>query len=74
MVILKVTPVRNVLINKCCFKSENSDMFFCKVYKDGSKINVFDITDKKEKELLAREINIKRHRMIINDKNILFVQ
>lgn len=68
MMVLKVTPVRNVMIGKRCFKSENADMFFCKVVSEDSKIIVFDVSDRKQKELHVTEINKRNHRMIINDK------
>lgn len=68
MVVLKVTPVRNVLIGKRCFKSEKADMFFNKVIGEGSKIDVFDVSDRKQKALAVTEINKRNHRMIINDK------
>lgn len=68
MLILKVTPVRNVLIGKRCFKSERPDMFFNKVMSDGSKIDVFDVSDRKQKVLVVTEINKRNHRMIINNK------
>lgn len=68
MLVLKVTPERNVLINKCCFKSENMDMFFSKVVDDGSKIDVFDVSDRKQKALFVTQINKRNHRMIINNK------
>jgi len=66
--ILKVTPVRNVLIGKRCFKSERPDMFFNKVIGEDSRIDVFDVSDKKQKALAVTEINKRNHRMIINDK------
>lgn len=68
MMVLKVTPVRNVLIGKSCFKSEKADMFFNKVIGEGSKIDVFDVSDRKQKALAVTEINKRNHRMIINDK------
>lgn len=68
MMVLKVTPVRNVLIGKRCFKSESANMFFNKVVGDEAKIVVFDVSDRKQKALLATEINRRYHRMIINDK------
>ena len=68
MTVLKVTPVRNVLIGKGCVKSESADMFFCKIVRDGTKIDVFDVSDRKKKELSVNEINKRNHRMLINDK------
>jgi hypothetical protein len=68
MMILKVTPVRNVLIGKRCFKSERPDMFFNKVFGEDSKVDVFDVSDRKQKALSVTEINKRNHRMIINNK------
>ena len=68
MFVLKVTPVRNVLIGKRCYKSERPDMFFTKVVEEGSKIEVYDVSDRKNKTLNVSEINKRNHRMIINDK------
>lgn len=68
MVVLKVTPVRNVLIGKGCIKSESADMFFNKVIGDGSKVAVYDVSDRKQKVLCVNEINKRNHRMVINDK------
>ncbi len=68
MFVLKVTPVRNVLIGKRCFKSERPDMFFNKVMGEGSKVDVFDVSDRKQKALAVTEINKRNHRMIINNK------
>ena len=68
MMVLKVTPVSNVLIGKRCFKSERTDMFFSKVVGEGAKVDVFDISDRKRKALAVNEINKRNHRMIINDK------
>jgi hypothetical protein len=68
MMILRVTPIRNVLIGKCCFRSDRPDMFFNKVMVEGSKIDVFDVSDRKQKTLEMTEINKRNHRMIINDK------
>lgn len=68
MTVLKITPVRNVLIGKRCFKSERADMFFSKVFGEGSNIDVFDVSDRKQKSLLVTEINKRNHRIIINDK------
>lgn len=68
MFVLKVTPVRNVLIGKRCYKSERPDMFFSKVIEDGSKIEVYDVSDRKNKALKVTEINKRNHRMIINNK------
>lgn len=66
--ILKVTPVRNVLIGQGRLKSEGADMFFNKVVGEGVKVEVFDVTDRKQKALPVAEINKRNHRMIINDK------
>lgn len=66
--VLKVTPVRNVLIGKHCLKSESADMFFNKVVSEGSKIEVYDVSDRKQKELFVNEINKRYHRIIINGK------
>lgn len=68
MFVLRVTPVRNVLIGKRCFKSERPDMFFTKVAEEGTKIEVYDVSDRKNKMLNVSEINKRNHRMIINDK------
>ncbi len=68
MTILMVTPVRNVVIGKQCLRSEKPDMFFSKVFGEGAKIEVFDISDRKRKALAATEINKRNHRMIINNK------
>ncbi|HOV28202.1 MAG TPA: hypothetical protein PK566_17835 [Pseudobacteroides sp.] len=68
MTVLKVTPVRNVLISKGCFKSEREDMFYNKVVQDGAKVEVFDVSDRKQKELTVNELNKRKHRMIINNK------
>lgn len=68
MMVLKVTPIRNVLIGKRCFKSERPDMFFNKVIGEGSEIDVFDVSDRKQKVLAVTEINKRNHRMIINNK------
>ncbi|NLL05816.1 MAG: hypothetical protein GX270_08530 [Clostridiaceae bacterium] len=68
MFILKVTPVRNVLIGKRCFKSERPDMFFTKVIEADSKIDLYDVSDRKNKSVNVSEINKRNHRMIINDK------
>lgn len=68
MYVLRVTPVRNVLIGKRCFKSERPDMFFNKVVEDGSKLEVYDVSDRKKKALDITEINKRNHRMIINEK------
>jgi len=66
--VLRVTPVRNVLIGKRCFKSERPDMFFAKVIEGGSELEVYDVSDRKKKTLDVSEINKRNHRMIINDK------
>lgn len=63
-----MTPVRNVLIGKRCFKSEKADMFFHKVIGKGSTIDVYDVSDRKQKSLYVDEINRRNHRMIINNK------
>lgn len=68
MIILMVTPVRNVLIGKRCLRSEKPDMFFSKVVGEGAKIEVFDVSDRKQKALSVSEINKRYHRMIINNK------
>jgi hypothetical protein len=68
MTILKVTPVRNVLIGKRCFKSDRTDMFFSKVVGENSKVDVYDVSDRKQKELAVSDINKRNHRMIINGK------
>lgn len=68
MIVLRVTPVRNVLIGKRCYKSERPDMFFTKVVEEGSKIDLYDVSDRKNKTLNVSEINKRNHRMIINDK------
>lgn len=68
MIILKVTPVRNVLIGKKCFRSDRPDMFINKVVNETFKIAVFDVSDRKSKALTYNEINKRNHRMIINDK------
>ena len=68
MMFLKITPVRNVLISKCCFRSERPDMFYNKIVSEGSRIDVFDVSDRKLKALAVTEINKRNHRMIINNK------
>ncbi len=68
MYVLRVTPVRNVLIGKRCFKSERPDMFFNKIVEAGSKVEVYDVSDRKIKTLNISEINKRNHRMIINEK------
>lgn len=68
MFVLRVTPVRNVLIGKRCVKSEKPDMFFNKVAEAGSKVEVYDVSDRKIKTLNVSEINKRNHRMIINEK------
>ncbi|OPZ91831.1 MAG: hypothetical protein BWY74_01829 [Firmicutes bacterium ADurb.Bin419] len=68
MYVLRVTPVRNVLIGKRCFKSEKPDMFFNKVVEAGSKLEVYDVSDRKIKILDVSGINKRNHRMIINEK------
>ncbi|MCX7746925.1 MAG: hypothetical protein N2645_08545 [Clostridia bacterium] len=68
MMILKVTPVRNVLIGKASFKSERPDMFFNKVVGEDSTVNIYDVSERKQKVLNVTEINKRNHRMIINDK------
>ncbi|MDP4181878.1 MAG: hypothetical protein Q8942_12385 [Bacillota bacterium] len=68
MVVLKVTPVRNVLIGKGCYKSERTDMFYNKVVNDGSKVEVFDVSDRRHKALLVSQLNKRNHRMLINNK------
>jgi hypothetical protein len=68
MFVLRVTPIRNVLIGKRCYKSEKPDMFFNKVVETGSKIEVYDVSDRKVKMLNVSEINKRNHRMVINDK------
>ena len=68
MMVMKVTPVRNVMIGKRCYKSERPEMFFSKIIGEGSKIDVFDISDRKQKVLAITEINKRNHRIIINDK------
>ena len=68
MMILMVTPVRNVSIGKYCLRSERPDMFFSKVISEGMKVEVFDVSDRKRKVLAVPEINKRNHRMIINNK------
>lgn len=68
MVILNVTPVRNVLISKGCFKSERMDMFFNKVFSGNDKIDVYDVTDRKSKTIFVSQIIKRKHRIIINGK------
>lgn len=68
MFIMKVTPVRNVQIGKRCVKSLSADLFFNKVFYEDSKIDVFDVSDRKMKSLSVNEIKKMNHRMIINDK------
>jgi len=43
-------------------------MFFNKVVEDGSKLEVYDVSDRKKKALDITEINKRNHRMIINEK------
>lgn len=68
MIVLKVTPVRNVLISKRCYRSEKTDLFFSKVFAECAKVEVFDISDRKQKALPVNEINNRYHRIVINDK------
>ncbi|MFZ5989942.1 MAG: hypothetical protein ACOYWZ_22825 [Bacillota bacterium] len=68
MIVLKVTPIRNVLIGKRCFKSEKTDMFFSKVVNEGSKIDVYDVVERKQKAVFITDLNRRNHRMIINNK------
>lgn len=68
MMVLQVTPVRNVLIGKRCFKSEKVDKFFNKIVVEDSMIDVYDISERKQKVLPVSEISKRNHRMIINDK------
>ena len=68
MIIMKVTPVGNVLINKRQFKSANLELFYNKVIYDGEKIFVYDVKDRKFKYIIADEIDSRIHRMIINNK------
>jgi hypothetical protein len=68
MIILKVTPVRNVLIGKKCFKSERPDMFINKVIDQDTKLEIFDVSSRKLKTVNSNEINKRYHRMIINNK------
>ena len=68
MFVLRITPVRNVLIGKRCYKSERPDMFYNKVVDDGAKIEVYDVSNRKSKSLDVTEINKRNHRLIINDK------
>lgn len=68
MTILKVTPVRNVLIGKRCFKSDRPDMFFNKIIGEGARVDVFDVSDRKQKLVEPTELSKKNHRMIINNK------
>jgi hypothetical protein len=68
MIIMKVTPVGNVLINKRQFKSANMELFYNKVIYDGEKILVYDVKDRKFKTIKAEEIDMRIHRMIINNK------
>ncbi|AEV69850.1 hypothetical protein Clocl_3351 [Acetivibrio clariflavus DSM 19732] len=68
MFILRVTPARNVLIGKQCYKSDRPDMFFSKIVEDCTKIEVYDVSDRKKKLLNVSEINRRNHRMIINGK------
>jgi len=68
MMIFTVTPVSNVLINKRCFKSENLEYFFNKIFDEGSEIEVYDVVDKKQKLVHVCEINTGKHRIVINNK------
>ncbi|HEX3028288.1 MAG TPA: hypothetical protein VHT34_03050 [Clostridia bacterium] len=68
MVVMKVTPVKNVLISKRCYKSESTDLFFNKVVNDDTKVSVYDVSDRKQKVLAISDINIRNHRMVINDR------
>jgi len=63
-----VTPVKNVIIGKKCFKSEKMDMFFNKVLYEGTEIEVYDISDRKQKTIDVGVIDAAKHRMIINNK------
>lgn len=66
--ILQVTPIKNVLIAKRCFRSESTNMFINKIVGEGTKIDVFDVSDRKQKTLAVHEINKRNHRMLINEK------
>lgn len=68
MMILKVTPVRNVIISKHCFKSDKPDMFFCKVVGEDSKVEIYDVAERKQKALTATDLVKRNHRVIINNK------
>lgn len=68
MMVIRVTPIRNVLIGKRCYKSDRADLFFNKVVDECSKVDVYDVTDRKKKELAVNEISKRNHRIIINDK------
>lgn len=68
MMVLKVTPVRNVLIGKRSVKSERPDLFFNKVVNEDSKIDVYDVFERKQKTLSVTEINARYHRVIINNR------
>ncbi len=68
MVVMKVTPVKNVLISKRCYKSESTDLFFNKVVNEDTKVSVYDVSDRKQKVLAVSDINIRNHRMVINDR------
>ncbi|MCX7747924.1 MAG: hypothetical protein N2645_13705 [Clostridia bacterium] len=68
MIVLKVTPVRNVLIGKRVYKSERADMFFNKVVNESSKVDVYDVLERKQKTVFVSELSARCHRMIINNK------
>jgi hypothetical protein len=68
MRIFTVTPERNVLINRNCFRSENPDLFFSKVVSDDTLIEIYDTLEKKNRTVFLKELNIKKHRLMINNK------
>ncbi|MCX7748137.1 MAG: hypothetical protein N2645_14815 [Clostridia bacterium] len=68
MFMVKVTPVRNVLINERRYKSNKSEFFFNKVIDDQSLVQVYDVKERMHKLLNISEINAIKHRMVINDK------
>lgn len=68
MFVLKVTPESNVNVKKRCFKSDRLDYFFSKVYYQGDKVDVYDMKDKKRKQLEIAEISNCQHRIMINER------
>ena len=68
MIVLRVTPESNVNVKKRCFKSDRLDYFFSKVYYCGDKVDVYDVKDKKRKQLEISEVSSYQHRIVINER------